>query len=267
LVHDGIHLSSIRQINALPSSAKRALYRSLVPVSILSQRCVTSLVGTPQEQPFSIQIRCPESTCFAEIDVRYVHQPRDPVLYVHLADTASGQLQVLLMQISDPHAPRFDIDRDWSGESTKLGALKRNIPAELEAMEAGLAPGQVRFGLRLSRKLVPAMEELAAGLGKDRFLIEPLAYHSAVIFERYGFAYIVGQAKMESIDRGFRPGGTLARRLDSSTPFRRPRAGETVRGRSWAIHDGILGEPWSEVRMYKRVGHCAGMCTCPGVPY
>ena len=52
---------------------------------------------------------------------------------------------------------------------------------------------------------------------------------------------------MEDLDRRFRD-GDLAGRLDGST-FRPLDAGRTVRGRSWAIHDGILGEPWPELHM------------------
>jgi len=55
--------------------------------------------------------------------------------------------------------------------------------------------------------------------------------------------------------------------LDGSTPFRRADAWKTIRGRSWAIHDGILGEPWHGIRMYKQVGKHAGMDTFPGGEY
>jgi len=263
LTHDGINLSSIRQINGLPETVKRDLYCSLIPMSLFSGRCTEE----GQQQDLSIHIRCPENTCFVEIDVRHADDPRDPVLYIQMADMANGQLEVLLVRINDPHAPRFDIDRDWQGETTKLGTLTRNIPAEIEAMQAGLAPGQVRQGLRLSRELIPAMEPFAAGMGKARFFIEPLAYHNAIVFERYGFAYMVGLNRMDQIHRGFRPGGELFVQLDGSTPFRQPGAERTIRGRSWAIHDGILGEPWSGVRMYKRIGHKAGICTFPDADY
>ena len=159
------------------------------------------------------------------------------------------------------------MDRDWEGQRTKFGTLSRNIPEEIRAMEAGLAPGQVRQGLRLTKRLMPMFEEFVAGLGLDRFLIEPLAYHNATLFERYGFYYMMGRARMEWIHAEFAPGGELDQRLDGSTPFRRPGAGQTIRGRSWAIHDGILGESWGGVRMYKRVGKHAGICTVPGIKY
>ncbi|HSQ15589.1 MAG TPA: hypothetical protein VLQ94_04705, partial [Candidatus Binatia bacterium] len=65
----------------------------------------------------------------------------------------------------------------------------------------------------------------------------------------------------------FRSGGLLCGRLDGSTPFRRPSFGLTVRGRSWAIHDGILDEPWESPKMYKTVGENAGVDTFPGGKY
>ena len=36
---------------------------------------------------------------------------------------------------------------------------------------------------------------------------------------------------------------------------------KTVKGRSWAIHDGILGEPWDDVHIYKTLGEDAGIKT------
>jgi hypothetical protein len=37
-----------------------------------------------------------------------------------------------------------------------------------------------------------------------------------------------------------------------------------VRGRSWAIHDGVLDEPWDEVQIYKMIGVHAGIDSFPG---
>jgi acetoin utilization protein AcuC len=93
------------------------------------------------------------------------------------------------------------------------------------------------------------------------YYVEPLYYHNAVIFERYGFAYQVGKRRMEQIQAGFREGGELSLRLDGSNPFRSSHAADRVRLRSWAIHDGILGEPFTNVTMYKRVGKSADINT------
>jgi acetoin utilization protein AcuC len=68
---------------------------------------------------------------------------------------------------------------------------------------------------------------------------------------------------MQEIDAGFRPGGKLFRRLDGSSPFRMQGMEKTVRGRSWAIHDGIMDEPWDNVMIYKMIGEDAGINTFP----
>jgi hypothetical protein len=68
---------------------------------------------------------------------------------------------------------------------------------------------------------------------------------------------------MESIHYRFSPQGDLFSKLDGSTPFRQPGFEQTIRGRSWAIHDGIMGEPYTGVHMYKHVGKQAGITTFP----
>jgi hypothetical protein len=74
---------------------------------------------------------------------------------------------------------------------------------------------------------------------------------------------------MEWIHQEFQPAGQLFTKLDGSTRFRQVVMANTVRGRSWAIHDGVLGEPWSalDVKMFKRVGEHAGVCTFPDAVY
>jgi hypothetical protein len=70
---------------------------------------------------------------------------------------------------------------------------------------------------------------------------------------------------MNSIHSGFQPGGDLLAQLDGSNPFRQPDTARfaSIRRRSWAIHDGILGEPFTNVTMYKQVGKSAGINTAP----
>jgi hypothetical protein len=130
-------------------------------------------------------------------------------------------------------------------------------------MEAGLAPGQIRRGLRLSAETLSVLERFIVRAGHDLVIIEPLTYNNAIIYERYGFAYFQGRQRMEWIDRGLRPGGDFFDRFDGSTPFRHPEAWRSIRGRSWAIHDGILGEPLGDIRMYKRVAFDAQVRTFP----
>ena len=93
------------------------------------------------------------------------------------------------------------------------------------------------------------------------YFAEPLYYHNAIIFERYGFAYQSGKKLMENIQVEFMSESETSRKLDGSTTFRQAEARNSIRLRSWAIHDGILGEPFTNVTMYKRVGKSAGTNT------
>jgi hypothetical protein len=176
----------------------------------------------------------------------------------------NGQIHVLLYILNDPASPRFDVDRMPDGSPTKFGILKRNLEAEQAAMNAGLSPGQVRKGLRLLQPATVAFEQFVTSLGHDIYFVEPLYYHNAVIFERYGFAYQMGKRQMERIHAGFQKGGELCQKLDNSNPFRSSTAANSIRLRSWAIHDGVLGEPFTNVTMYKRIGKSANIDTTPG---
>ncbi len=262
-VVDGVALSSIHEINSLPDSEKEAIYRELIPTELLERFHIDPRTLTDRHGNRLVSFKATPGTGSVEVEVLPEPGTVDPLLYLHLADTPNNQLEVLLFIVNDPTSPRFDVDRDWRGERTKFGTLSRNIPAEIAAMEAGLAPGQVRRGLRLTKKLIPLFERFVWRLGHDIFFAEPLAYHNAILLERYGFNYLRGRRKMEWIHAEFAPGRLLYRRLDGSTPFRRRGMERTVRGRSWAIHDGILGEPYTGVQMYKRVGRHAGVCTFP----
>jgi hypothetical protein len=165
--------------------------------------------------------------------------------------------------IADPDAPRFDVDVDAAGRDNWFASMGRNIPEELRSMKAGLFPNQVRRGMRMFSEFFPLFERFVDSLGIDIITAEPLTYDNAIRYENYGFDYLTGQTLMRRINEAFRPGGTLHSRLDGSTPFRMPGMERTVRGRSWAIHDGILDEPWDDVRIYKTVGECAGVNTFP----
>ncbi len=169
--------------------------------------------------------------------------------------------------INDPASPRFDVDRLPDGSPTEFGVLARNLEAERAAMDYGLAPGQIRRGLRMLSEGIAAFEAFVSKAGNEIYFIEPLYYHNAIIFERHGFNYLKGRRFMERIHAAFQSGGELAGRLDSSTAFRAPEAKNSVRLRSWAIHDGILGDPLTDVTMYKEVSQMAGVSTAPGVPW
>jgi hypothetical protein len=264
---DGERLYSIRQINALAEPVKHSIYRLLVPQQILEKYGIDRETLCDAAGHQLVRIDCHEGSSVVEIEGYPWRGFADPVFYLELADTRLNQIEVLLFVINDPESERYATDRDWRGERTKFGTLRRNIPEEVRAMQAGLAPGQVRQGLRLSRGLIPLLEQWVARLGHDYYLMEPLGYHNAIRFERMGCNYVLGLRRMQWIDLNFQPGGALHQALDGSTPFRHADAWRTVRGRSWAIHDGILGEPFRGIRMYKQVAKNAGVDTFPGGAY
>ena len=254
-------IRSIGRINALPRERRRQVYLSLIPLDVLLRFGIDpqSLARSDDASLFQV-VTAPSSV---ELYLRHEPQAQDPLLYLQLADTTTNQFEVVLFVVNDPHARRFDTDRLPDGTRTYFGTEGRNVAEEIKAMEAGLAPGQVRRGLRLTRDLVPILETFVDALHHDAFYVQPLAYHNAILFERLGFAYAMGLGRMEWIHNEFAPGGLLYERLDGSTPFRPPRAHETVRGRSWAIHDGIMDVPYTGIKMYKRVGIHAGVITFP----
>lgn len=198
--------SSIRGINALPPEEKYAVYRMLVPDWLLVKYGIDPEALT-FERLSVVKIRAPEGSRALEIEIRRQAHDPDPMFYLNMADTFNNQLLVLLVVINDPDAPRFNTDIDPDGNRTQLGTTSRNVPAEIAAMRAGLAPGQVRAGLRVFRQLVPMFESFVQRMSHDLFFIEPLSYHNAIVFERYGFSYVRGLQEMRAIDREFRPGG------------------------------------------------------------
>jgi hypothetical protein len=114
------------------------------------------------------------------------------------------------------------------------------------------------------------VETFLIALGHRSFALEPMTYVSAWVFERRGFAYMTGHQLMKTIHEEFQPGGRLHAALDGSTPFRQPDQWETVRGRAWAIHDGILeviDKRWDGLRMMKRLGRHSGVNTFPDAIY
>ncbi|MGD2205203.1 MAG: hypothetical protein PVH17_00370 [Anaerolineae bacterium] len=264
---NGVQLYSLHQINELPAAIKQQIYCHLVPDDLLEQFDINADTLCDPQGNRLVTFTYAAGSRIVEIDVRPKPGFPDPLLYLELTDTRLNQIEILLFVVNDPSSERFETDRDWQGARTKFGTYKRNIPEEIRAMKAGLAPGQVRRGLRLSRTLIPLFEDFVRYLSHDYYLMEPLAYHNAILFERLGCNYVQGLRKMKWIHEHFQPGGLVHKQLDGSTPFRQPDAWRTVRGRSWAIHDGILGEPWHGVRMYKRVHHHAGVDTFPDGPY
>ena len=92
------------------------------------------------------------------IDLRHEFDAEDPLFFAHLTDAMNAQIHVLLYIVNDPHSERFDVDRMPDGRKTQFGLELRNLQAEQAAMLAGLAPGQIRRGLRSLAHTIPTFE-------------------------------------------------------------------------------------------------------------
>lgn len=254
--------TSIRELNGLPVEEKEKLYSTLIPDWVFANYQIDPQTFMANGQRV-VRFRHPTGSRAVEISVLKNADDMDPILYLNMVDTFNHQLLVLLVVVNDPDAPRFNIDTDPQGNNTHLGTTGRNIAAEKAAMAAGLMPGQIRQGLRVFRSAVPQFEAFVERMGHDLFLIEPLAYHNAIVFERYGFNYVSGFKEMQRIHQEFQPGGDYHAKLTPDNPFRQPDAWKTIGGRSWAIHDGIMGHPFTGFQMYKRIGKHAGINSFP----
>lgn len=250
----GAQLSSLHDINRLEPRAKEAIYRMLLPARLLRMM---------EEGGGAVEIIAPEGLRFLRMQARCRCDDPDPTFFLELCDTHHGQMELSFCLIADPSAPRFDVDVDHEGRNNLFATLGRNLAEEERAMNAGLFPNQTRRGLRMFGEFLPLLERFTGLLGMQLIAAEPLSYDNAIRYENYGFDYVVGKRLMQEIDAGFAPGGELSRRMDGSTPFRRPGMEKSVLGRSWAIHDGILDEPWDDVRIYKTIGVHAGVNTFP----
>lgn len=254
---------SICGLNSLPLESRRKIFAGLVPPDVLERYQLDLNPDNPHfDEYFQIIGRpgCPS------VEVNLYHKPGfpDPLLCAQLTDTPNGPLHILYFAANDPDSPRFDVDRLPNGETTDLGTRERNIEAETASMLAGLNPGQVRRGLRVLGPIVEIFEQFVGSLGHELFFVQPLFYHNAVMFENKGFAYAKGRRLMERIHQGFQPGGEFAQKLEQSSPFRSPEAAQSIRLRSWALHDGLMQESFFSVTMYKTLGISAEIRTAPG---
>ena len=264
LSRDGHPLTSLLTINRLPEPEKEALYAELLPPRLLQLLQIDPQTRRDPKGQRLVQVIAPEGLGLVRIEVRHRPDAADTTFFAELADTQYHQMEFAFCIITDPAAPRFAVDVTEAGTVNYFTSRGRNIPEEVRAMAAGLYPNQTRRGLRLFGEFFPRLERFTARLGMAMITAEPLSYDNAIRYERYGFDYLTGKRLMLEIDREFQPGGRLFQRLDGSTPFRMPGREQTVRGRSWAIHDGILDAPWDGVQIYKMIGADAGINTFPG---
>ena len=231
---------SIASINQLQSKEKEAIYTRFIPETLLQQFEIEADFIDAEGRSL-LTLRSNEGSTDVVLDLRHEFGAQDPLLYTHLSDTMNGQIHVLLYIVNDPNSPRFGVDKMPDGTPTKFGVFRRNLIEEEKAV----------------------FDDFVQALGHEMYFIEPLSYHNAIVFERYGFSYQKGRRLMMRIHEGFQPDSDLYLKLNCSTPFRKSSFAQSIRGRSWAIHDCILEEPYTDVTMYKKIGKNAGLSTFP----
>ena len=259
----GRPLSSIRAINRLEEAEKESLYSRLLPQRLRDVLGLeeNSLCNSDGER--LVTIIAPHGLSLVRIEARSRPDNGVVVFFLELSDTPYQQMELSFCIIRDPISPHYAVDVDERGVNNWFASHGRNIPEELRAMRAGLFPNQTHHGLQLFVTFFPLLERFTDSLGRQMIVAEPLSYDNAIRYEKYGFDYLRGRRLMCEIDREFHPGGRYFSRLDGSTPFRMPGMERTVSGRSWAIHDGIMDEPWDEVQIYRMIGVHAGIKTFP----
>jgi hypothetical protein len=263
---------SIAKLNRLPKEERNSIYLRLVPEAIFEMFQIDHRTLINQFGERVVTGVFPPDENFACIEVKYRPEDKDCIFSCQVSLEAFMQsLYLDFLIINNPFSERFNVDIDELGRDTLLGTRSRNIPEEVRAMEAGLAPGMVRHGLRLVRESVKCLEAFMAPLGLKTITMGAFFYHNAILWERHGFIYFKGGKMMERIHKEFQPGGLLHEKLDDSTPFRRKGMEKTVRGRSWAIYDGIFAEAfdeeWESPKMYKMLGKDSGVNSFPGQIY
>jgi hypothetical protein len=242
----------------------------LLPPGLLTRFGIDPITWKGPDQVPLVDLKAGPETGAAGIFARCSPDFPDDFITLEIADNPYNGVDLQFLALNDPESPQFQTDLDPEGQPTLFGTVRRNLAEEARAKEAGLAPAQQRASLGASRLVLDQLEIFLSALGHRAYFLEPLTYASAWVFERRGFAYVRGHKLMDDIHKEFQPGGRLHAQLNGGSPFRQPDQWNTVRGRAWAIHDGILAAidaSWDGLRMVKQLGRHAGVETFPNGTY
>jgi hypothetical protein len=261
---------TLKVLNNLPENPKLRLYRTLIPIQVLADFEINPRTWKNPDKLPQVKLEAEQGSDKVKITAWYGEDSHNEFFYLELADNPYNGIDLNFLIANNPTSERFRTDFDDEGQETLFGTVHRNYAEEEKAMRAGLAPGQIREGLRSSQIIFTHIETFLTMMAHHALFLEPLTYVSAWIFEKRGFAYSKGHQLMDTIHKEFQPGGELHKALDGSTPFRQPDQWQTVRGRAWTIHDGILeaiDRKWDDLKMIKQVGRHAGANTFPDAKY
>ena len=265
----------IQRISRLDQLQKEGLYRPLIPPSLYHRFRINPLNFCNESGLKVVRFFSPEGdrTCLVEIKIEDMN---DPLYSIQISDAIDSTiLEWDFLVLNDPASQKFNTHMDKDGKDTLFGWASRNILEEEKALQAGYFPGQTRKGMGLTRETVHVLDFFCHIFNIKSIRLEALFYHNAITFERLGFSYFEGYKQLKKIHELFQPGEKLYKKMDGSTPFRNPEFVHTIRGRSWAIHDGILDdldddlldEGWVSPMMYRMVDKPRAMVTFPDPVY
>src|SRR5688500_5616726 len=169
---------TIRQLNNLPENVKQRMYRGLIPPTLLTRFGIDPIQWTDTNKEQKVFVKAKENSEKVLITARTSSDTVNEFFQLELAGNSLNGIELNLIVLNDPIAPYYPIDQTEDGAPTMFGTLKRNLKAEEQAMQAGLAPGQVRAGLRGSRMVFEQIEAFLSMLGHRAYFLEPLTYTS-----------------------------------------------------------------------------------------
>ena len=160
-------LGSLQELNGLPAPLREGLYGRLIPLEVCARVGVDRATGLNAAGHRLLRIFAPPEQSWARVELRASRDDRDPIVLVDIEVGPFGVPELSFVQITDPRSPRFAIDRDEDGQDTLFGTVTRNLQEEGRAAAAGLAPGQVRPGLRMLGRVLDAMDDFCRLFGKE----------------------------------------------------------------------------------------------------
>ena len=201
----GKEITSLRGVNRLPVEIKERLYASLIPSDLLSTYQVDPISLSDQEGHPAFHFDFPPDRGVVKIQFKRSISDLDPIVFLQLSDTSYNQVEFEWIIINDPDSERFQIHISDSTQFLPPGSEFRNVPEEIRAMKAGLAPGQVRRGLHRFPEIMELVESFLSRLNIHLVYGFPYAYHNAIELERIGYFYGTGKELMLRSIKDFNP--------------------------------------------------------------
>ena len=127
LSSDGKSLFSLADVNSLGTDEKERFYGGLIPPRLFGMFGISRQTFCGADGERKVSIIAPAGLGLARIEVRLHRDDRDTVFFLDLADTRYHQMELSFCIISDPDAPRFDVDLDPSACRLRRGLSQRKI--------------------------------------------------------------------------------------------------------------------------------------------